>query len=112
MVQELRAADVGIVAQKSSPYSNLVHTGKMYDYLACGKPILASRLKSVEAYFGTEALYYFEPGDARSLANGILDLYQHPAKRQTLAENAQRLYCQYKWDKQKEIYLSVYRSLI
>lgn len=112
MVHELRAADVGIVAQKSSPYSNLVHTGKMYDYLACGKPILASRLKSVQAYFRTEALYYFEPGNARSLANGILDLYQHPAKRQALAENAQRLYCQYRWDKQKESYLSVYRSLI
>ena len=112
MIQELRAADVGIVAQKSSPYSNLVHTGKMYEFIALGKPVLASRLKSVEAYFPEDALYYFEPGNAESLAQGIWDLYQHPAKRRALVENAQKLYDQYKCEKQKEIYLSVYRALL
>jgi glycosyltransferase involved in cell wall biosynthesis len=112
MIQELREADVGIVAQKSSPYSNLVHTNKMYEFIALGKPVLASRLKSVEAYFGEDALYYFEPGDAQSLAKGILDLYQHPGKRQVLVQNAQALYEQYRWEKQKEIYLSVYHTLL
>jgi glycosyltransferase involved in cell wall biosynthesis len=112
LIQELRASDVGIVAQKSSPYSNLVHTNKMYEFIALGKPVLASRLKSVEAYFDEDALCYFEPSNAESLAQGIWDLYQHPAKRQALAENAQRLYDQYKWEKQKEIYLSVYQALL
>jgi glycosyltransferase involved in cell wall biosynthesis len=112
MVQELYTADVGIVAQKSSPYSNLVHTNKMYEFIAIGKPVLASRLRSVEAYFGEDALRYFEPGDPKSLAEGIMDLYQHPAKRQALVENAHKLYNQYKWEKQKEIYLSVFRELL
>jgi len=112
MVQELRAADVGIVAQKSSPYSNLVHTNKMYEYISFDKPVLASRLKATAAYFGDDTLCFFEPGDPDSLAEGILDLYQHPDKRQSLAKNAKRLYEQYKWDRQKEIYLSVYRDLL
>lgn len=112
VVQKLHASDVGIVAQKSSPYSNLVHTNKMYEYITFGKPVLASRLKSVEAYFSEDALYYFEPGDAESLAQGILDLYQHPDKRQALVENAQKLYDQYKWEKQKKIYLSIYQALV
>jgi glycosyltransferase involved in cell wall biosynthesis len=112
MIQELRAADVGIVAQKSSPYSNLVHTNKMYEFIAMGKPVLASRLKSVEAYFGQDALCYFEAGVPQSLAEGIWDLYQHPAKRQALVRNSQKLYEQYCWEKQKEIYLSVYRALL
>lgn len=111
MVEELRNADVGIVAQKDSPYSNLVHTGKMYDFLAFGKPVLISRLRSVQAYFGEDALYFFEPGDAESMARGILDLYQHSEKRQALVENSQRLYRQYCWERQKEIYLSTYRAL-
>ncbi len=110
MVQELRAADVGIVAQKSSPYSNLVHTGKMYEYIALGKPVLASRLKAVEAYFGDDAVAYFESGDAQSLANGILDLYRHPEKRRALAGNARVLYDRYCWEKQKETYLSTYEQ--
>jgi len=112
MVQELHAADAGIVAQKSSPYSNLVHTNKMYEYIAFGKPVLASRLRSVQAYFGEDALCYFEPGDAESLAQGMLDLYQHPAKGRALVENAWGLYTRYRWEKQKDIYLSVYQTLV
>jgi len=112
MVEELRNADVGIVAQKSSPYSNLVHTGKMYDLLAFGKPVLASRLRSVQAYFGEEGLRYFEPGNPQSLADAILDLYCHPDKRRSLVENSQRLYGQYRWANQKRAYLAVYRELV
>ena len=112
MAEELQNADVGLVAQKSSLYSNLIHTGKMYDYLAFGKPVLASRLKSVQDYFGQGALYWFEPDDASSLAKGILDLYLHPEKRTALVENSQKLYSQFKWEKQKAIYLSVYQELL
>jgi glycosyltransferase involved in cell wall biosynthesis len=112
MLRQLRAADVGIVAQKSSPYSNLVHTNKMYEYIALGKPVLASRLKSVEAYFGDDALCYFEPGNPESLAQKIVELYYDPARRESLVKNARRLYDQYQWDRQKKFYLSVYERLL
>jgi glycosyltransferase involved in cell wall biosynthesis len=113
MIQELQSADVGIVAQKASPYSNLVHTNKMYEYIALGKPVLASRLNSVAAYFGDDSLCFFEPGNPDSLAQAILDLYQHPEKRQSLVENSQKLfYGKYDWEHQKQIYLDTYRQLI
>lgn len=112
LVEELRRADVGIVAQKASVYSHLVHTGKMYDYLAFEKPVIASRLRAVQAYFEDESLCFFEPGDPDSLAAAILDLYQHPHKRHTLVENSQRLYEQYQWQKQKKVYLSAYQSFL
>ncbi|MFZ5917458.1 MAG: glycosyltransferase family 4 protein [Chloroflexota bacterium] len=112
MIAELARADAGIVAQKSSPYSNLVHTGKMYDYFTFGLPVLASRLGAVEAYFDDNSICFFEPGDVASLAQGILELYRNPARRQTLVENSQKLYRQYQWAQQKEIYLSAYRALI
>jgi glycosyltransferase involved in cell wall biosynthesis len=111
MVSEIRNADVGIVAQKSSPYSNLVHTNKMYEYIAFEKPVLASRLKSVETYFGEEALFYFIPGDAESLAAGILDLFQNPDLRKQLVRNSRNLYRNYQWGVQKETYLEVYREI-
>jgi glycosyltransferase involved in cell wall biosynthesis len=112
LIHHLHSADVGIVAQKSSPYSNLVHTNKMYEYIAIGKPVLASRLKSVAAYFGDEAIRYFEPGDADSLAEGIIDLYHNPLKCQSLVNNAQSLFEEYRWEKQQEKYLAVFRELI
>jgi glycosyltransferase involved in cell wall biosynthesis len=113
LVGELRNADIGIVAQTSSPYSNLVHTGKMYDYIHFGLPVIASRLAAVQAYFGDHSLYFFEPGNPESLAQAILDLYHHPDKRKQLIVNSRQLYDEsYCWDKQKEIYLSTYRSLV
>ncbi len=113
MVMELRQADVGIIAQKSSPYSNLVHTGKMYDYITFGKVVITSRLAAVRAYFDENCMCFYQPGNAEDLASAILGLYHDPDKRQELARNAALLYNKsYKWDYQRKIYQDVYRSLI
>jgi glycosyltransferase involved in cell wall biosynthesis len=112
LVEELRKADVGIVAQKSSPYSNLVHTGKMYDYLHFNKPVLASRLRAVSAYFDEKSLCYFTPGDAEDLARAIRYLYEHPEAREMFARNAHRLYNRYRWERQRMAYIAVARTLV
>jgi glycosyltransferase involved in cell wall biosynthesis len=113
MVTQLRQADAGIIAQKASPYSNLVHTNKMYDYLTFGKAAIASRLESVNAYFDDDSLCFYEPGNPEDLARVILDLYQHPEKRDRLAKNAAKLFNeQYKWEHQVKIYHGVYKQLL
>lgn len=109
LVGELSRANAGIVAQKASPYSHLVHTGKMYDFLAFGKPVIASRLNAVRAYFGEESLQYFAPGDPHDLARAICELAQQPARQRALVANSQRLYSEYCWDKQRQKYCAVYR---
>ena len=60
----LHSADVGIVAQKASPYSHLVQTNKMVDYWIFGLPVIASRLRAVSGLYGDGVLEYYEPGDA------------------------------------------------
>jgi glycosyltransferase involved in cell wall biosynthesis len=111
LVEELRKADIGIVAQKSSPYSNLVHTGKMYDYLYFNKPVVASRLRSVNAYFGEGSLCYSVPGDAADLARAIRHLYEHPEAREALVRNSRCLYERYRWAEQRMAYMSASRRL-
>lgn len=112
LADELHAADAGIVAQKSSAYSNLVHTGKMYDYISFDKPVLASRLKAVQAYFDDHTLAYFDAGDASSLASAILKLYRNPEKRAGYIRNARSRYGDYCWERQKQTYLQIYKDLI
>jgi len=111
LVAELRRADIGIVAQKDSLYSNLIHTGKMYDFLTFEKPVIASRLRAIEAYFDDQSLCYFTPGDPEDLARAILDLYYHPQRRETLVQNAKGLYEHYKWEMQREKYWAAYAKL-
>ena len=112
LVEELHKADAGIVAQKSSPYSNLVHTNKMYDYIIFGKPAIISRLESVSNYFDDSSMSYFEPNNPQSLAEAIVDLHQHPDKGQELVTNARKLYQLYGWDKQSEIFVKAYQDLL
>ena len=109
VLKELRGADVGVVAVKSSPYADLVHTGKMYEFMAASIPVIASRLTAVEAYFDERAITYFEPDKPASLADAILRIHRDPARRAAQVESATRLYTSYSWEKQQGIYLSNFR---
>lgn len=111
LADELRRADVGIVAQLSSPYSNLVHTTKMYDYILFGKPVIATRLDSVSAYFGPESIYYVESDDHLGLAQAIVELFRDPKRREELVANARRLYDRYRWDEQVSTYVRGFEEL-
>jgi glycosyltransferase involved in cell wall biosynthesis len=112
LLVELGRADVGIVAQKSSPYSNLVHTNKMYEYMLLDIPVVASRLRSTARYFEDDAVQYFEAGSAESLADALVALYEHPERRRSLVTRARQLCRSYGWEAQKEIYLAAYAGLL
>jgi glycosyltransferase involved in cell wall biosynthesis len=112
LVAELCRADVGIVAQKSSLYSNLVHTNKMYEYMLLGTPVIASRLRSTARYFGDECVQYFEPGSAESLADALVALHDDPERRRSLVAAAAQQYRATSWAAQKEIYLGGYADLL
>jgi len=101
----LHAADVGVVAQKASPYSHLVHTNKMVDYWIFGLPVIASRLRSVSELYGDDTLEFYAPGDAADLARAIRALHDDPARRATLAANGRLAEERNGWSAQREVYL-------
>lgn len=112
LVDELCRADVGIVAQKSSPYSNLVHTNKMYEYMMLDIPVVASRLRSTARYFGDDAVQYFEAGSAESLAEALVALHADPVRQKSLVAAGQAKIRSYGWSTQEEIYLAAYSRLL
>jgi glycosyltransferase involved in cell wall biosynthesis len=108
----LATADVGIVAQKASPYSHLVTTNKMIDYWTFAVPTIASRLRSVSAVYGDDVLEYFEAGDAVSLAAAIRRLHDEPERRAELSRNGVAALATSGWEAQEELYLEVYDALL
>jgi glycosyltransferase involved in cell wall biosynthesis len=105
-------ADIGVVAQKASPYSHLVHTNKMVDYWIFGLPVIASRLRAVSALYDDRFIEYFEPGDAAGLAAAIRRLRQHPERRAELAENGKLAQLRNGWAAQRIAYLGVFEDLL
>jgi glycosyltransferase involved in cell wall biosynthesis len=112
MIGEILAADVTVVSQKSNPYSNLVHTNKMYEYVALERPVVASRLRSTAAYFGDEAILFYESTDDADLADRLREVYAHPEEVAARVEAATHVYETYRWSREKRKYLGVYAELL
>jgi glycosyltransferase involved in cell wall biosynthesis len=107
----LHGADVGVVAQKASPYSHLVHTNKMVDYWLFGLPVIASRLHATRELYDDGVLEYYEPGDARDLARAIRRLHDDPERRRELARNGGLAQERNGWAVQREAYLRPFAPL-
>jgi glycosyltransferase involved in cell wall biosynthesis len=105
----LHTADVGVVAQKPSPYSHLVHTNKMVDYWLFGLPVVAGRLDAVSKLYDDTVIEYYEPGDAHDLARAIRRLYVDPERRAALARQGRHAQETHGWGVQREVYLEPYR---
>jgi glycosyltransferase involved in cell wall biosynthesis len=72
---------------------------KAFEYMASGRPIVASDLPSLREIFRHEAnALLVPPGDAESLRLAMRRLLDHPELGERLAESARRAVTKYTWD--------------
>lgn len=105
LVNRIRGASIGIIPMRRSPYSELVDTNKMYEYMLLGVPVIHARLPAVEAGFGEDSIEYFASDDSADLEQAILRLYQNPERRRQLAEQARMVSEKTAWDNVKAAYV-------
>jgi len=110
MVEEILLADVCVVAVEKNPYSVLVHTNKMFEYMALERPVIMSRLDAVAAYMHDDAALYFDAGNHDELARRLIDVANDPAAAQARVRHANDLYREHRWENEKQQYLDCYRS--
>ncbi|HKW15055.1 MAG TPA: glycosyltransferase family 4 protein [Candidatus Krumholzibacteria bacterium] len=109
MVEEILLADVCVVAVEKNPYSVLVHTNKMFEYMALERPVIMSRLDAVAAYMHDDAALYFDAGNHDELARRLIEVARDPAAAQARVRHANDLYREHRWENEKQQYLSRYR---
>jgi len=59
---------------------------KVFEYMACGKPVVCSRIEGLEFIEEEEVGRLIQPEDAMSLQEGLLDLIRNPQKRLIMGE--------------------------
>jgi glycosyltransferase involved in cell wall biosynthesis len=64
-------SDVGVAPTRLDPFTGMSLSTKVLEYAAMGKPVVASRLPTVERYFAPDTLSVYEPGDPRALAEMV-----------------------------------------
>ena len=107
----LHTSDAGLVGQKASPYSHLVHTNKMVDYWIFGLPVIASRLRALAETYDDSVIEYYEAGDPADLARAIRHLHDSPERCAELARNGQLAQERNGWGVQRIAYLAPYQAL-
>lgn len=108
----LSSASAGIVPNIASESTHLMLPVKLLEYAALGIPVVASRLKTIEHYFGDRAVAFFEPGNARDLAVRLEELYRDPARGLELARNAGAALERISFEKQRQNFYSAIDSLL
>jgi glycosyltransferase involved in cell wall biosynthesis len=110
MIKMIAKSDIGVVPVERNPYSDLVHTNKMFELIAMKKPVIISKTRAVEEFFSPDnsCLKFFESGDEKGLAGCILELYNNPEKREKMVKNAYAKFESVRWEKMQEVYCSLF----
>jgi glycosyltransferase involved in cell wall biosynthesis len=112
LVQAIAQADAGVVAMRRDAFRDVTIPGKMFDFIAMGKPVVSSRTRAVEQTFDASCVELFESGDAADLAGAIRRLAREPERGARLARRAAEVAEAYQWPRQREIYAGVVGRLL
>ncbi|MDD1752085.1 MAG: glycosyltransferase [Methanotrichaceae archaeon] len=82
----ISAMDIGLNPLKIMKKNEYAAGGKVFNYLACGRPVLSSRTISLEKLLGDEIYYYDDVESFVQQVKSILDSVRNEIKFRSLAE--------------------------
>ncbi|NBV76663.1 glycosyltransferase [bacterium] len=93
-----RAADILLMPFPDKPhYRNAMSPIKMFEYMASGRPIIASDLPTIREVLNDSNAYFVQPGDAVRLSSVLQEVFSHSDEAQKRAEQARRDVQSYSW---------------
>ncbi len=88
-------ADLDISARYTSPL-------KLFEYLAAGRPIVASNLPSLREILNEEVAVFFKPDNPESLINAIEQIFRDKNLADSISQKASLLAQEYTWDRRAQ----------
>ncbi|MGQ9903635.1 MAG: glycosyltransferase family 4 protein [Anaerolineae bacterium] len=112
LIQRLVAADIALYPYRDSNINRAKCSGKVIDYMACGKPMVVSDVGMNHDYLehGVSGLLT-APGDAEAFASALAQMLRDPLQAGSLGRAAQaRLWERYGWDGRVETLEAFYQQ--
>ena len=98
----LRAADILVLPNaRIGESEQFTSPMKLFEYMAAGKPIVASDLPSVREILTEKEAFFFTPGDVESLARTIVSVLAEPENASQKSANAHEKAQMYTWNREE-----------
>jgi glycosyltransferase involved in cell wall biosynthesis len=105
------AADIGLAPTRLDRFTAITISGKIYEYAAMGKPVVASRLPLVKRSFPDGTVASYEPSDADGMARAIVALADDPFGRAAAIDGSQAVVRDAAWEREAERYARIVDGL-
>jgi glycosyltransferase involved in cell wall biosynthesis len=99
--------DIAVAPTRLDPFTGMSMSTKVLEGAAMDKPVVASRLPTVERYFASDTLSIYESGDPESLAATILKLVDDAPGREARVEKTLQRLDALSWTRQGQAFLEV-----
>ncbi|MFN0127097.1 MAG: glycosyltransferase [Verrucomicrobiales bacterium] len=112
IVEAIGECDLGVIPNRRSIFTEINTPTRIFEYLSCGKAVIAPRVPGITDYFEPDELIYFELGDADDLARQIQHAYDHPTEIREIVVRGQDVYRQHTWSHEKLEFVDMVAQLL
>jgi glycosyltransferase involved in cell wall biosynthesis len=108
----MAAATVGVVPKRADGFGNEAFSTKIFEFMACGVPVICSRTRIDQYYFNDQLVNFFEPGNWNDLAEKLLRVYRQPGEQFERVRAAEAFARSQSWEVRSADYRSLVDSLV
>lgn len=109
----LKAADVLVLPNSGREKLSALYTSplKMFEYMAVGKPIVASALPSIQEILNEQNAVLVEPDNPQALTQGIKKVLEDEALAEKITARAQKDAQEFSWGKRAKKVIKIFEML-
>lgn len=103
----LGGQQIGLVPKRDGIFSGDAFSSKIFDYMAAGIPIIASKTRIDQFYFHDRMIRFFEAGNISSLADCIVELCTSAEVRARLVGHYEEFLFSNTWQRRRQEYYRI-----
>jgi glycosyltransferase involved in cell wall biosynthesis len=111
VLELVNGASAGVIPNLPTPLNRFALSSKLFEYVVLGVPVISAALPTIREYFDDSEVLFFQPGDARSLAEALVAVARDPVGAESRAERARRRYQNYRWELSAGEYIAILNRL-